>query len=116
VSDTQRCPVCKIEWPSQIACCPCGFAPAAIDDFVVQLKLQRKRSVVLQVMGAVLVGLTIPLALALPMAMNLLPLGVFGIAGTIAIARGSFGVARATRRLHAVAELRQLPAARVVER
>jgi hypothetical protein len=111
-----HCPICKIDWPSQISCCPCGFAPAAIDDFVVRLKLQRRRSITLQVVGTLLIAVTVPVVFALPMALGLLQMGVFTVAGTIALARGSLGVAQATRRLRAVAELRQLPTARIVER
>jgi len=114
-----RCPVCAIPWPAPIACCPCGFAPSAIDDFVVQVRLQRRRGVWWQLIGASTAGLAVPLgwlvSSSLAWVLILPVVGASLLVGAVVFGCGTRLMLQSTRRLRNVAELRQLPAARVVD-
>jgi hypothetical protein len=114
------CPICGLQWPAQIAVCPCGFAPSSMDHFIVQLQRQRKRGVLHQALGVLLTSVTIPTVLimmGLEGAMILVPIicAAFIIAGGILFVRGTIGVVQTTRRLRAAREMRRLPVARIVD-
>ena len=90
-----------------------------MDQFVVQLKLRRKRGFLQQLVGVGLFALTTISWFALRnidggLVMTVLSssvclIGAFGMLG-----RGTLQVVQSTKRLHAVTALRQLPVARVL--
>lgn len=112
------CPICGISWAAPVACCPCGFAPAAMDEFVVRLELERRRGVGRQAIGVALCSAVVPFVwllgvsaawlLATPLA------GGLAVGGVVVFVRGTQMVSRATLRLRAARRVRQLPAARIV--
>lgn len=115
--------MCGIDWPSQhVECCPCGFAPEALDHFTVQMKLLRRRAAGKLVAGGLMVAAPVALLLLLPpQALGMLAAGLaavvtFVIGGGILTARSLVAIFETTRRLRALDQLKQLPAARVVER
>ena len=89
-----------------------------MDDFVVRLRIERRRGAVRQLVGAALVASVVPFVwlvganlawiLSAPLA------GGMSVGGIVLFARGTQTVHRATMRLSAAKQIRQLPAARVV--
>jgi hypothetical protein len=109
------CPVCGIDWPGHISVCPCGYAPDDLDGFRRRLEVSRKRGAVLQLGGTAMMA-PLALLLAFGSGMWLVPaLASVGVAigGLVIAVRGTRQLQQSTKRLRALAELRQLPAARV---
>ena len=110
------CPVCGIDWPGRISVCPCGYAPDDLDGFRRRLQMSRRRGLVLQLVGAAMIA-PLPLLALLGSGMWFVPtLASTGMAigGFVAVVRGARQLHVSTKRLRALAQLRQLPAARVL--
>jgi hypothetical protein len=86
-----------------------------MDEFVIRLRMERRRGLVRQALGAGLCGLIVPFALLTNLAwIATAPLfGVFAVGGIIVFMRGTQTVSRSTMRLRAAKQIRQLPVARI---
>lgn len=85
--------------------------------FVTQLKLRRRRGLLQMVAGGTLLAVLLPAWLLVQGAtgafvITMIAGSVMTISGITIAGRGALQVGRATRHLHAVSELRQLPMAR----
>ena len=111
------CPVCGIDWPGRISVCPCGYAPDDLDNFRRRLLMARRRGVLQQLAGILMMAPLPLLALFGSGIMWILPTiastGVC-VGGLVVTLRGTRLVSQSTKRLHALSRLRELPAARVL--